>query len=101
NNNPFTFPYAQKWSAHGMSYNRCHKHCITQYRNLLDHLRPTDFIWSPYLNLDHDHEVNAKDAVVWAACTPIIRFTNVEMHNNDRMKLQFGMPQKSQIPQQA
>ncbi|XP_050914517.1 protein MAIN-LIKE 2-like [Lathyrus oleraceus] len=98
NNNPFTFPYAQKWSARGMSYNRCPRHCITQYHNLLDHLRPTDFIWHPYLNLDHDHEVNAEDAVVWTACTPIIRFTTVEMHNSDRVKLQFGMLQNIPYP---
>ncbi|XP_050896352.1 protein MAIN-LIKE 2-like [Lathyrus oleraceus] len=40
NSNPFTFPYAKKWSARGMNYSRCPRHCITQYRNLLDHLRP-------------------------------------------------------------
>ncbi|XP_050884901.1 protein MAIN-LIKE 2-like [Lathyrus oleraceus] len=76
-----------------MSYNRCLRHCITQYHNLLDHLRPTDFIWCPYLNLDHNHEVNEEDATVWTACTPIIRFITVEMHNSDRVKLQFNMLQ--------
>ncbi|KAI5416415.1 hypothetical protein KIW84_041470 [Lathyrus oleraceus] len=98
NNNPFTFPYAQKWSARGMSYNRCPRHCITQYRNLLDHLRPTDFIWRPYLNLDHDHQVNAEYAAVWTACTPIIWFTTMEMHNSYRVKPQFGMPQNIPDP---
>ncbi|XP_050872642.1 protein MAIN-LIKE 2-like [Lathyrus oleraceus] len=98
NNNPFTFPYAKKWSARGMSYSRCPRHCITQYRNLLDHLRQTDFIWRPYLKLDHEHEVNPEDAAVWTACTPIIRFTTVEMHNTDRVKLQFGMVQNIPDP---
>ena len=56
------------------------------------------FIWRPYLNLDHDHEVNAEDAAVWTACTPIIRFTTVEMHNTDRVKLQFSMVQNIPDP---
>ena len=51
------------------------------------------FIWNPYINLDHDHEINEQDATVWTACTPIIRFTTMEMHNSDRVKLQFGMLQ--------
>ncbi|KAI5436100.1 hypothetical protein KIW84_022516 [Lathyrus oleraceus] len=92
------FATSMRWFARGMSYNRCPRHCITQYRNLLDHLRLTDFIWRPYLNLDHDHEVNAEDAAVWNACTPIIRLTTVEMHNSDRVKLQFGMPQNIPDP---
>jgi hypothetical protein len=49
------------------------------------------FIWHPYLNLDHDHETNEQDATVWTACTPIIRFTTMEMHHSDRVKLQLGM----------
>ncbi|KAI5391148.1 hypothetical protein KIW84_076128 [Lathyrus oleraceus] len=98
NNNPFTFPYAKKWSARGMNYSRCPRHCITQYRNLLDHLRPTDFIWRPYLNMDHEHQVNPEDAAVWTTCTPIIRFTTVEMHNTDRVKLQFDMVQSIPDP---
>ena len=48
--------------------------------------------------MDHDHEINEKGAAVWTACTPIIRFTTVEMHNSDRMKLQFGMLQNIPDP---
>ncbi|XP_050874518.1 protein MAIN-LIKE 2-like [Lathyrus oleraceus] len=98
NSNPFTFPYAKKWSARGMNYSRCPRHCITQYRNLLDHLRPTDFIWRPYLNMEHEHQINPEDAAVWTTCAPIIRFTTVELHNTDRVKLQFGMVQNIPDP---
>ena len=51
------------------------------------------FIWRAYLNLNHDHEINEQDATVWTACTPIIRFTTVDMHNSGRVKLQFDMLQ--------
>ncbi|XP_050879031.1 protein MAIN-LIKE 2-like [Lathyrus oleraceus] len=81
-----------------MNYSRCPRHCITQYRNLLDHLRPADFIWRPYLNMDHEHQINPEDAAVWTTCTPIIRFTTVELHNADRVKLQFGMVQNIPDP---
>ncbi|CAK8566422.1 unnamed protein product [Lathyrus sativus] len=98
NHNNVSFPYAQKWSAKGMTYNRCPRHCIIQYRNLLDHLTPTDFIWRPYLNMEHLHEVREEDDAVWTACIPIIRFTTVEMHNSYRVKLQFGMHQNIPDP---
>ena len=44
-----------------------------------------------------DHQVNHDDDAVQTAKTPIIRFTTVEMHQSDRVKLQFGMQQ--QIPE--
>ncbi|KAI5393604.1 hypothetical protein KIW84_060652 [Lathyrus oleraceus] len=78
-----------------MNYNRCLKHAIVVYRNLLDHIGHDDFVWRPYLDLDHD--VNHDDAAVWTTKTPIIRFTMMEMHQSDRVKLQFGMLQ--QIPE--
>ena len=56
------------------------------------------FIWRPYLNLDHDHEINEQDAAVWTACTLIIIFTTMEMHHSDRVKLQFGMLQHISDP---
>ncbi|CAK8530400.1 unnamed protein product [Lathyrus sativus] len=40
-----------------------------------------------------DHEPSPDDAAVWTSKTPIIRFTTVEMHQSDRVKLQFGMHQ--------
>ncbi|KAI5447876.1 hypothetical protein KIW84_015355 [Lathyrus oleraceus] len=91
NERPFVFPFATKWSVRGMNYNRCPKHAIVVYRNLLDHIGHDDFVWRPYLGLDHD--VNHDDVAVWTAKTPTIRFTTVEMHQSDRVKLQFGMLQ--------
>ncbi|CAK8538024.1 unnamed protein product [Lathyrus sativus] len=44
NRNFFTFPYANKWSVLGMNYQRCPRHSIIQYRNLIDHLEPDDFV---------------------------------------------------------
>ncbi|KAI5420574.1 hypothetical protein KIW84_044396 [Lathyrus oleraceus] len=84
NERPFVFPFATKWSVRGMNYNRCLKHAIVVYRNLLDHIGHDD---RPYLGLDHD--VNHDDAAVWTTKTPVIRFTMVEMHQSDRVKLQF------------
>src|SRR3954467_10352763 len=52
---------------------------------------PTQFNWRPYLLLDH--EPNESDREVWTAVTPIIRFNIVEMHQSDRVRLQFGMHQ--------
>ncbi|CAK8542064.1 unnamed protein product [Lathyrus sativus] len=45
----------------------------------------------PYEGLDHQPDPN--DVAVWTSRTPIIRFTTVEMHQSDRVKLQFGMHQ--------
>ena len=42
---------------------------------------------------DLDHEINPPDAEVWTAKTTLIRFTTVEMHHSDHVKLQFGMSQ--------
>ncbi|CAK8572940.1 unnamed protein product [Lathyrus sativus] len=81
-----------------MTYNRCPRHCIIQYCNLLDHLTPANFIRCPYLNTEHLHEVREEDATVWTACVSIIRFTTVEMHNSYRVKLQFGMHQNIPDP---
>jgi hypothetical protein len=45
------------------------------------------------MGLDHqvNHDDDDDDDVVWTTKTPIIRFTTVEMHQSDRVKLQFGM----------
>ncbi|KAI5418920.1 hypothetical protein KIW84_043227 [Lathyrus oleraceus] len=78
-----------------MNYNRCSKHAIVVYHNLLNHIGPDDFIWRLYLGLGH--QVNHDDDAVWTAKTPIILFTTVEIHQSDWVKLQFGMQQ--QIPE--
>lgn len=48
---------------------------------------PLQFIWSPYLGLEHHHEINEEDVTVWTATTLIIRFTTVEMHHSDHVKM--------------
>src|SRR3954465_11148078 len=47
------------------------------------------FIWRPYLGLEH--QPNQEDMEIWTAKTAIIRFNVVEMHQSDRVKMQFGM----------
>src|SRR3954469_11838965 len=49
------------------------------------------FIWRPYLGLEH--QPNQEDMEIWTAKTAIIRFNVVEMHQSDRVKMQFGMLQ--------
>ena len=41
--------------------------------------------------MDLDHVPNDDDVEVWTAKAAIIRFNIVEMHHNDRVKMQFGM----------
>ena len=53
------------------------------------HIFYQEFIWRPYLGLDH--VPNEDDAHVWTAKTAIIRFNIVEMHHDDDVKMQFGM----------
>ncbi|CAK8569128.1 unnamed protein product [Lathyrus sativus] len=96
--NNFEFPYATRWSSLGMNYDNYPHFSITQYRNLIDHLGQDDFIWQPYLGLEAIHEVNQHDSAVWSAKVPIINFTTVEMHNSDRVKLQFRMLQDIPCP---
>ncbi|CAK8578720.1 unnamed protein product [Lathyrus sativus] len=96
--NNFEFPYVTRWSSLGMNYDNCPHFSITQYRNIIDHLGQDDFIWRPYLGLEVIHEVDEHDSAVWSAKVPIINFTTVEMHNSDRVKLQFGMLQDIPCP---
>ncbi|CAK8530117.1 unnamed protein product [Lathyrus sativus] len=81
-----------------MNYDNCPHYSITQYRNLINHLGQDDFIWRLYLGLEAFHEVERQDSAVWSAKVLIINFTTVEMHNTDRVKLQFGMLQDIPCP---
>lgn len=48
------------------------------------------FIWRPYREFQH----NVKgDKTIWSANTYLICFHVVEMHQTNRVKLQFGIPQ--------
>ncbi|XP_050889584.1 serine/threonine-protein phosphatase 7 long form homolog [Lathyrus oleraceus] len=91
NPNDYSFPYATRFITTGLDYSLTPKNKIIFYRQLLDRLRAQDFIWRPYLGLEH--QPNPEDAAVWTAKTAIMRFTTVEMHQSDRVKLQFGMHQ--------
>lgn len=37
------------------------------------------------------YESNLEDEAIWTVIMPTIRFNIVEMHQSDRVKLQFGM----------
>ncbi|XP_058767158.1 serine/threonine-protein phosphatase 7 long form homolog [Vicia villosa] len=91
NPNSFAFPYASRFNAIGLDYTNTPLSKIIFYRQLLDRLGPQDFIWRPYLELDHVPDLD--EAAIWTTKSPIIRFTTVEMHQSDRVKLQFGMHQ--------
>ncbi|XP_058783861.1 protein MAIN-LIKE 2-like [Vicia villosa] len=92
----YVFPYASRFNATGLDYTKTPVNKIIFYRKLLDRLRPQDFIWRPYLELGH--ESDPAEAAVWTAKSPIIRFTIMEMHQSDRVNLQFGMHQNISDP---
>ncbi|XP_058748815.1 serine/threonine-protein phosphatase 7 long form homolog [Vicia villosa] len=89
--NNYTFPYATRFCGPKLDYSKNPRGSVILYRDLIDHLRAEDFNWRPYLMLYH--EPNESDREVWTAVTPIIRFNIVEMHQSDRVRLQFGMHQ--------
>ncbi|XP_058775861.1 serine/threonine-protein phosphatase 7 long form homolog [Vicia villosa] len=89
--NNYTFPYATRFCGPKLDYSKNPRGSVVLYRDLIDHLRAEDFNWRPYLLLDH--EPNESDREVWTAVVPIIRFNIVEMHQSDRVRLQFGMHQ--------
>ncbi|CAK8533946.1 unnamed protein product [Lathyrus sativus] len=90
NPNPYHFPYATKWSAYGMNYEKTPHHCAPGYWTFFDHFEEDDFIWRPYLELE-DEDPTESD--MWSSTTFIFSFTYVEMHHSDRVKLQFGIKQ--------
>ncbi|XP_058726247.1 uncharacterized protein LOC131597573 [Vicia villosa] len=53
------------FNATGMDYTNTPVNKIIFYRQLLDRLRPQDFLWRPYLGLDHVPD--RKEAAVWTA----------------------------------
>ncbi|CAK8535741.1 unnamed protein product [Lathyrus sativus] len=88
NLNPYHFPYATKWSAYGMNYDKTPHHCAPGYRMFFDHFEEDIFIWRPYLKLE-DEDPTESD--MWSSTTFIFCFTFVEIHHSDRVKLQFGI----------
>ncbi|XP_058726085.1 protein MAIN-LIKE 2-like [Vicia villosa] len=91
NRTSWTFPYAMRFCMKKMDFTKNPWSNITMYRQLIDHLRPEDFIWRSYLECDH--EPRGADAAIWTARTCLILYNIIEMHHSDRFKLQFGMHQ--------
>src|SRR3954468_15467321 len=54
------------------------------------------FIWRPYLECEY--EPRAQDAEIWTTKCCLIRYNIIEMHQSDRVMLQFGMRQRIPDP---
>ncbi|XP_050908372.1 uncharacterized protein LOC127121996 [Lathyrus oleraceus] len=76
-----------------MNYRTNPRHHLQGYRVAIEHMEEKDFIWRPYIQYPVP---DYNDSRVWSATTYIICFYTVEMHQTDRVKLQFGFEQ--QIP---
>ncbi|CAK8563590.1 unnamed protein product [Lathyrus sativus] len=83
-------PYATRFVRRGMAYQNNPRHYVRGFRFALDRLRANDFIWRPYPSYP---ECVLQDSQIWSATTSIISFHIVEMHQADRVKLQFGFQQ--------
>ncbi|CAK8536071.1 unnamed protein product [Lathyrus sativus] len=83
-----SYPYAQRWVQRWMNYDANPCFHLQGYRNALDHMQEKDYIQYPTPNL--------RDSHIWSTTTSLIYFYTVEMHQTDRVKLQFGFEQ--QIP---
>ncbi|CAK8535794.1 unnamed protein product [Lathyrus sativus] len=73
-----------------MNYDDNPRFHLQGYRNALDHMQEKDFIWRPYIQYSVP---NIRDSQTWSATTSLICFYTVEMHQTDRVKLQFGFEQ--------
>ncbi|CAK8564630.1 unnamed protein product [Lathyrus sativus] len=88
-----SYSYAQRWAQRGMNCTANPRFYLQGYRNALDHMREHDFIWRLYIQYPVP---SLKDSQIWSATTFLICFYTVEMHQTDRVTLQFGLDQ--QIP---
>ncbi|CAI8586188.1 unnamed protein product [Vicia faba] len=90
------YPYARRWLIKKLDYQNNPRHHLQGYRFRIDHMLEDQFIWRPYLGLaPQRHE----DSLIWSSTTYMICFHIVEMHQADRVKLQFGHLQG--IPEEA
>ncbi|CAI8600166.1 unnamed protein product [Vicia faba] len=81
------YPYARRWCIKKLDYQNNSRHHLQGYRFRIDHMLQDQFIWRPYLGLaSQRHE----DNLIWSSTTYIICFHIVEMHQEDRVKLQLG-----------
>ncbi|CAK8566230.1 unnamed protein product [Lathyrus sativus] len=88
-----SFPYAQRWTQRGMNYRATPRFHLQGYRNALDHMQEKDFIWRPYIQYPVPR---LEDSQIWSTTTYLVCFYIIEMHQSDRVTLQFGFDQ--QIP---
>ncbi|VFQ79181.1 unnamed protein product [Cuscuta campestris] len=65
-------------------------HSIRLYRDQLDRLQESEFIWTPYPELHDLHPDCYAGIGVWRAHVPLIYTYMVEMHYPDRFSRQFG-----------
>ncbi|VFQ64341.1 unnamed protein product [Cuscuta campestris] len=65
-------------------------HSIRPYRDQLDRLQESEFIWTPYPELHHLHPDCYAGIGVWRARVPLIYTYMAEMHYPDRFSRQFG-----------
>ncbi|CAK8560091.1 unnamed protein product [Lathyrus sativus] len=73
-----------------MAYQNNPRNYIRRFRFALDRLRTNNFIWRSYLNYP---ECVLADSQIWSVTTSIISSHIVEMHQADKVKLQFGFQQ--------
>ncbi|XP_073224747.1 serine/threonine-protein phosphatase 7 long form homolog [Cicer arietinum] len=82
----------QTYSGKGMKSGDTPRYHTAGYQSKIDHMT---FIWRPYLGLTYDHP---EHNWLWNASTYLICFYIIEMHQTDRVKLQFGLPQEIPHP---
>ncbi|CAK8560637.1 unnamed protein product [Lathyrus sativus] len=90
-----SYPYSQRWAQRRMNHNANPRFHLQGYRNALGHMQEKDFIWSSYIQYPVS---NLRDSQIWSTTTSLICFYIVEMHQTDRVKLQFGFEQQISSP---
>nr|XP_027190510.1 serine/threonine-protein phosphatase 7 long form homolog [Cicer arietinum] len=86
------FPFSKRYSGKGMKFGDTPRYHTAGYRSKIDHMT---FIWRQYIGLTYDYP---EDNWLWNASTYLICFYIIEMHQTDRVKLQFGLPQEIPHP---
>ncbi|KAH1199134.1 Serine/threonine-protein phosphatase 7 long form [Glycine max] len=79
------YPLVMRWSGGGLSFSGTPHGDVISYRMRLDHMTAEQ--WTIFV-----------DSSIWTACTPLIYFSIVECHQEDRVKLQFDLQQGIPYP---
>ncbi|KAF1868525.1 hypothetical protein Lal_00008334 [Lupinus albus] len=86
------FPLVKRWSQHLITTN-IPGHATNIIRAMLDRLCVNQFVWTPYTTMN----IMGPISDICRASVPLICFTTVEWHADDRVMRQFGLQQT--IPQ--